>query len=202
MNQGRAAVRNICVPQLVAGGHHINRGRRVPGLHIVIGNNDDDGLRPAILQRIEHFADHAVGGRVALLGGIAFRSEVVTHRVGLIEVAKHEVDVVGTKRLQEFRQDGLVRRVSMSVEGGACRDGAVRRPSDVRRSGRQKAAIVPHDGCRANASGAAGIEESWHAWRFNPGPVRQPGVAPRGGADPVGSRIASGQKRAEAGVGG
>ena len=36
----------------------------------------------------------------------------------------------------------------------------------------------------------------------DPGPVRQPGVPPRGGADAVGSRIASGQKRAEAGVGG
>jgi len=93
-------------------------------------------------------------------------------------VAKHEVDIVGPKRVQKARQDGTVRRVSMGIEGGAGRDGAVRRPSDARGSGRQKAAIVAHDGCRTHATPAAGVEKRWHAWSFNPDPVRQSSVSP------------------------
>ena len=178
MDQGRAAVRNVQIPQPVGLRHRVDRSRIVAGLHVVIGHDDDHGLVPSIRQCVEHLADDRVGRGIALSSRIALGAVIVADCVRLVEVAKHEIHALLAERVEQPRQDLAVQGISVGVEPGARRDLAAGRPALISGAGCKQAAIVGHDGGRLDPVMTARLEDGGNARHFGPDPVRKLRVSP------------------------
>ena len=202
MDQRGATVRDDEIPQAVCVGHQVDGRGSIARLHVMVGNDDHYGFRPSILHRIEQLTDGPVRGGVTRLSGAALWSVVMPDRVGFIEMPENQLDRRVAERLQQVRHDLRVQGIAVGIQRGARWNDPVRRPAPARGSGGEEPAIIAHHSCTANPCGPAGIKDGWHSRSFDAGPVRQPGIAPRGGSNPVRPRITPGQERTEARVGG
>src|ERR1700736_4300975 len=202
VHQGGAAVRDVRVPPALAVGcHRVDWHGRVPRLHVVVRDDHDDRLRPASGHRSEQFADQRVGGSIAGPGRVTFRAVVVADRVGFVDVAEDQAQARVVDGVDQVRKNGRVHGIAVRIQRRAGRDDPVGWPAQVGGSRTEEAAVVTNHCRGANTRHAAAIEDGRYARRLDAGPGRQADVPPGGCPNPVRRRPASGQQRAEAGIG-
>src|SRR5438105_8261287 len=202
MDQGGTAVRDDAVGQLgkSRGGRQIDRRRWRPSLHVVVGDDDDHGLRPDRLQCVEQLADQSVCLLVTGQGGLALGPLVMSHRVGFVDVSEDERDVAVLQDLQEMRAYGRVGRVAVGVEGHAFGNRIIGRPAKAGGPGAEQPAVVSHHrGCPQPGRGQS-LEDGRRSWYTAAGPVGQIGKPPGSRPDTVPFGELTGEQRAEARV--
>src|SRR5438105_4482963 len=202
MDQGGTAVRDDAVGQLGKSrvGRKIDRRRWGPSLHVVVGDDDDHGLRPDRLQCVEQLADQSVCLLVTGQGGLALGPLVMSHRVGFVDVSEDERDVAVLQDLQEMRAYGRVGRVAVGVEGHAFENRIIGRPAKAGGPGAKQPAVVSHHrGCPQPGRGRS-LEDGRRSWYTAAGPVGQIGKPPGSRPDTVPFGELTGEQRAEARV--
>ena len=167
----------------------------------MVRDDHDDRLRPASGHRIEQFADQPVGGSIAGPGRVSFGAVVVPDRVGFVDVAEDQAQARVVDGVDQVRKNGRIYWIAVRIERRAGRDDPLGWPAQVGGSRTEEAAVVAKHCGGADPRRAAGIEDGRYARRLDAGPGRQTDVAPGGGPNPVSRRPASGQQRAEAGIG-
>ncbi len=129
-------------------------------LHVVVRDDDHERAFP-VDRRIQELANDRVRGPVAGAGGFGFGTEVVADGVGLVQMAKHEVQGPVRHGGQQVGPDGGVRGIPMIIQRRAGWDRSIRRPDAVGRLGLEQAMhhVVALDGGAGQARGPVGVEQ-------------------------------------------
>ena len=132
VHQRGAAIRDVCIPPAVGlAGHGVDRRQRRPRLHVMVGDDHDDGVRPPADQRVEQLPDQPVRLPVASLGRLTLGALVVSDGVGFVEVAENQAQAVIGDGIHQVGMNRGVHRIAVRIQRDPVRDDPARGPSPI-----------------------------------------------------------------------